>query len=307
MTQKEYFQVVYDGDALQHNEMDVRDLAPALLAISDVLDETNKITYGDKTKVQVNVKGTFKSGSFGFDLSVVQGGIDGLTSLFNSDQANAASNLLQILGFIGVPSGGLIAFLLWLRNRNIKNINKTKTIIEVEDKEKYETNPRVIALFSNVKIRTSIQKVITEPLSQEGIDSFAIKKNNQEIVIKKEEKDYFKLSEIPDELLQDQEREVFLTVTTISFIEGHKWKFSDGNVEFYATISDEDFVNKVQQNKDGFFKDDLFKVMLREKQWISDTGIKSDYEIIKVLEHRSGAKQIRLPFRDDEKKKQKHN
>ncbi len=303
MSQKEYFQVVYDGEALQHNEMDVRDLAPALLAISDVLDEANKVTYGDKTKVQVNVKGTFKSGSFGFDLAVIQGGIDGLTTLFNSSQANAASNLLQLLGFI-VPSGGLIGFLLWLRNRkikNIENVNENKTIVQVEDEEKYESNPRVIALFSNVKIRTSIQKVITEPLTKEGISSFVIRKDNEEMIVKKEEKDFFKLSEIPDELLQDQEREVFLTVTTISFTEGHKWRFSDGNVEFYATISDGDFVNKVQQNKDGFFKDDLFKVMLREKQWISDTGIKSDYEIIKVLEHRSGAKQIKLPFGDNEK------
>lgn len=303
MNQKEYFQVVYDGKALQHNEMDVRDLAPALLAISDVLDEANKITYGDKTKVQVNVKGTFKSGSFGFDLVVVQGGIDGLTSLFNSDQANAASNLLQLLGFI-IPGGGLIGFLLWLKNRkikNIENVNDAKTVIEVEDEEKFETNPRVIALFSNVRIRTSIQKVITEPLSKEGISSFAIRKDNKVTVIKEEEKDYFRLSDIPDELLQDQEREVFLTVVDISFKEGHKWKFSDGNVEFYATISDENFVNKVQQNKDGFFKDDLFKVTLREKQWISDTGIKSDYEIIKVLEHRSGAKQIKLPFESDEK------
>ncbi len=303
MSQKEYFQVVYDGEALQNNEMDVRDLAPALLAISDVLDETNKITYGDKTRVQVNVKGTFKSGSFGFDLSIVQGGIDGLTSLFNSDQANAASNLLQMLGFV-VPGGGLIGFLLWLRNRKIKNIekvNEAKTVVEVEDSEKYETSPKIIALFSNVKVRTSIQKVITEPLSKDGISSFAIKKGKEKIVIKEEEKDYFKLSDIPDELLRDEVREVILTVATISFTEGHKWKFSDGNVEFYATITDENFVNKVQQNKDGFYKDDLFRVKLHERQWISDTGLKSDYEIIEVLEHRSGSKQIKLPFGDDEK------
>lgn len=298
MNQKEFFQVVYDGEALQNHEMDVRDLAPALLAMSDLLDEANRITFGEKTKIQVNVKGTFKSGSFGFDLSVVQSGLEGFTSLFNSNQANAASNLLQILGFT-LPGGGLVGFLIWLKNRKIKkieNVNDTKTIIEVEDEEKYETNPRVIALFSNVKIRTSIQKVVTEPLSKEGISSFAIKKDNEETIIKEEEKDYFKLNEIPDELLQDQEREVFLTVVTISFTQGHKWKFSDGNVEFYASIRDEEFVNKVQQNKDGFFKDDLFKVKLREKQWISDSGIKSDYEIIQVLEHRSGAKQIKLPF-----------
>ena len=84
MADKEYFQVIYDGPALESNEMDVRDLAPALLAISDVLDEANKIVFGDKTQVQVNVKGSFKTGSFGIDFSIVQRGIEGFTSLFNS-------------------------------------------------------------------------------------------------------------------------------------------------------------------------------------------------------------------------------
>lgn len=303
MAQKEYFQVIYDGTGLKSNEMDVRDLAPALLAISDVLDESNKIIYGDRTKVQVNVKGSFKTGSFAVELSIAQLPIDQLVSLFDSDGANAASNLLQMVGFV-VPGGGLIGLLLWLKNRKIKkieNVDDAKAIIEVENEEKYETSPKVIALFSNVKVRTSIQKIVTEPLSREGIDTLTVKKGNEKTTIKKEEKDYFKLSEIPDELLKDQIREVFLKVLSISFVEGHKWKFSDGNVEFFATITDEEFVKKVQESKDGFYKDDLFKVSLREKQWIADTGIKSDYEIEKVIDHRSGAKQIKLPFEDNEK------
>lgn len=307
MAQKEYFRIVYDGSALQSNEMDIRDLAPALLAVSDVLNESNKIIYGDRTRVQVNVKGSFKTGSFGIELSVAQFSIDQLISLFDSDGANAASNLLQIVGF-AIPGGGLIGLLLWLKNRRIKkieNVDDMRTVIEVEDEEKYETSPKVIALFSNVKIRTSIQKIVTEPLSREGVDTLTIKNDRQETTIKKEEKDYFNLSEIPDELLKDQVRDVYLKVLSISFVERHKWKFSDGNVEFFATITDEDFIKKVQESKDGFYKDDLFQVRLREKQWISDTGIKSDYEIEKIIDHRSGAKQIKLPFEENEKTKKK--
>lgn len=47
-------------------------------------------------------------------------------------------------------------------------------------------------------------------------------------------------------------------------------------------------------------KDDIYKVKLREKQWISDTGIKSEYEIVEVINHRSAAKQIKLPFEKNE-------
>lgn len=305
MAQKEYFQVIYDGSALSSSEMDVRDLAPALLAISDVLDEANKVTYGDKTKVQVNVKGSFKTGSFGIDFSIVQGGIDGLTYLFNSDQASAAANLLGILGFVGIPSGGgLIWLLLKLKNRKIKKVIKegdNKTIIEVED-EKIETSPKVIALFSNVKIRTGLQKIITEPLSREGVETFSVKKNNQEVAIKKEEKDYFKLSEIPDEPLRDDVREVYLRALSVIFVEGNKWRFSDGTNEFFAIVKDEKFVKDVQENKVSFTKDDTFKVKLREKQWISDTGLKTEHEIEEIISHRSVAKQIKLPFAENKKK-----
>lgn len=298
MAQKEYFQVIYEGPALENNEMDVRDLAPALLAISDVLDEANKITYGDKTKVQINVRGSFKTGSFGIDFSLIQTGIEGFTSLFNSEKANATANLLQILGFIGAPSTfGLIGLLLKLRNRKIRKVIKegdNKTVIEVED-EKIETSPKVITLFSNVKIRIGLQKIITEPLSREGVEKFSVRKDKQ-LTIKKEEKDYFKLSDIPDEPLKDQVREVYLKALAVIFVEGNKWKFSDGTNEFFATVKDEKFVKDVQANKISFTKDDTFKVKLREKQWITDIGLKTEHEIEEVISHRSVAKQISLPF-----------
>lgn len=298
MNQKTTFQIIYDGPALHMHEMDIRDLAPALLAVSDIFEEANKILNADNTKVQVKVQGSFKTGSFGIDLSVIKVPISDILSLFNSDNANAAANLLGMIGF-SIPGGGLIGFLAWLRNRQIKKIheeNDTTTVVEVIDGEKYTTHPKIIALFSSVRVRTSIQKVIVEPLSREGIESFTVKSGSEKVTVNKENKDDFKLTEVPDELLKDQEREVFLKLMTIAFAEGYKWKFSDGNVEFFATISDDVFVAKVQQNKDGFFKDDLLKVLLREKQWIANTGIKSEYEVVKVIEHRSGAKQIRLPF-----------
>jgi len=301
MIQREHFEIIYDGPALKSNEMDVRDLSPALLAISDVLEESNRIIYGEKTKVQVNVKGTFKTGSFGIDFSVLQGPIEGFTSLFNSDQANAASNLLQILGFI-LPSGGLVGLLLWLRNRKIKKVTERDeivTTIEVEN-EKKDVHPKVVALFSNVKVRTSIQKFIADPLSREGIDSFTFKKNNQTTKIKKEEKDYFKLPSVPDEPLKDEVREVYLKALSVIFVEGNKWRFSDGTNEFYATVKDEIFVKNVQDNKISFTKDDTFRVKLREKQWITDVGLKTEHEIEEVVDQKSAAKQIKLPFEGKE-------
>ena len=65
MTEK--FHVVYDGSALDEHLMDVRDLAPAMMAISDLLIHANQEINGDKLKIELKVKANFKAGSFGIE------------------------------------------------------------------------------------------------------------------------------------------------------------------------------------------------------------------------------------------------
>ncbi|MBE6440990.1 MAG: hypothetical protein E7022_01495 [Desulfovibrio desulfuricans] len=57
--------IAYDGPALDTHEMDVRELAPALLAFSDMFEEANAVLNGDRAKISLNVKGSFKTGSLG--------------------------------------------------------------------------------------------------------------------------------------------------------------------------------------------------------------------------------------------------
>lgn len=57
------FRITYDGPALNMSEMDVRELAPALLAIGDLLTASVSVLCGDKIQPQVNVKGSFKTGA----------------------------------------------------------------------------------------------------------------------------------------------------------------------------------------------------------------------------------------------------
>ena len=82
----------------------------------------------------------------------------------------------------------------------------------------------------------------------------------------------------------------------ISFQPGGKWRFSDGNATFFADILDEEFVEKVQRNMTSFAKDDVLRVKLKRKQSILSGSIKTDYIILKVLDHRSAAITIKLPF-----------
>ncbi|MDZ4123372.1 MAG: hypothetical protein U1E02_04220, partial [Hydrogenophaga sp.] len=101
MSAKFHFSIKYDGPTLASHQMDVRELAPALIALSELLEHANKAAYPDANEVRVNVQGNFKGGSFGVDLIAVQTVAQQIVSLLNGDDATAASNLLGILGGLG--------------------------------------------------------------------------------------------------------------------------------------------------------------------------------------------------------------
>ncbi len=58
------FQLAYDGEAVRRGSMGVYDLAPALLAVGDLIRDTNEALNGRHTSVQVSVESDFKHGSF---------------------------------------------------------------------------------------------------------------------------------------------------------------------------------------------------------------------------------------------------
>ena len=55
--------MVFDGPALADGSMNVRDLAPAMMAVGSFFEAANRITNGERTSVSVNVRAT-SAGSF---------------------------------------------------------------------------------------------------------------------------------------------------------------------------------------------------------------------------------------------------
>ncbi|WP_256991488.1 hypothetical protein [Burkholderia sp. AU6039] len=58
------FNIIYDGPALAEYRMDVRDLAPALIAIADLFTSAIKELNGENAEVRLEVRGSFKAGAF---------------------------------------------------------------------------------------------------------------------------------------------------------------------------------------------------------------------------------------------------
>ena len=60
MSTSVHFSIKYDGPALVGHQMDVRELAPALIALSELLEQANKAAFPNAAEVRVNIQGNFK-------------------------------------------------------------------------------------------------------------------------------------------------------------------------------------------------------------------------------------------------------
>ncbi|BCQ40882.1 hypothetical protein ERHA54_34850 [Erwinia rhapontici] len=299
------FRIVYDGPALDTHEMDVRDLAPALLSLSDALEEAGKTIYGKERRISVKVNASFKAGSFGVDLVAQSSSITSqIIGAFSGDNASAACNIIALVGFGYYASkksyNGLIQLIKWIGPRKINRIEPTldgNTTIFIDDESEI-FDSQVIELYKNKKLRKSLENVITKPLGREGIDSFAVTIDNGKtfVEVSKEEAVFFKVDSIAESIISESITEKALQPLDISFREGRKWQFSDGGSTFEADVSDERFLKAIDEQSVTFAKGDFLLVDLKAIQYLAEKGIKTSYEIVNVKKIINPQRQIDLPF-----------
>ena len=303
-----HIRLTYDGPALKMHTMDVRMLAPSLLAFGDLCEEVTKIVFGESVNTKVEVKASFQTGSFGINLSVTSHLLEQLKTLFSGKDITAIINgeeLLKIIIGGSVVTGGpivngLINIIRWLKNRKIKNIeilaNGRRRII-VDDGESLDTEESIINLLRSREVRTNLQRVI-EPIETEGINTLSFGDDKNIITaLKKEEAQWFHVPISEDIPLSNELRVMSFSIVSLSFKEENKWRLSDGNNTMYVTIADLEFLNKVNLNMIRFAKGDILIASTRIAQWqTADGGLKTEYIIEHVIEHRLGTIQIPLPL-----------
>ncbi len=286
--------MVYDGPALADGSMNVRDLAPAMMAVGGFFEAANRVTNGGRASVSVNVCAT-SAGSFHIAFEVVQNvQAVGLLQADIGDILATANSLKGLL--IGGGPGlaiGIIYLIKWLRGRKpqVTRINEDVYRLTV-DGETYEVPMELLRLYQEASIRRNIEDMV-KPVRESGIDRFMLRESGRTVQeVTKDDLDAFDVPEYQD-LILDEVRRYAFSIVSLVFKEDNKWRLNDGQNTFSVLMKDAAFQHRVDNNEIAFAKGDVLICDLRTIQWQVEDGVRSEYEVIRVVAHRP-ARQLYL-------------
>lgn len=290
-----HFSLTYDGDAVRDGEIDVADLAPALLALAQAVKSTGKVVLGSEADVSLKIR-TMKSGSFEVLMNAVVNGDVGLfwnivKQFYASEDAQTALAVVETLfaaGAVGsVGYAGVVRFLQWRRGRALQRQRRLEggaTEVTI-DGDTLTLAPGAFEAAQDPAVRTGLEKSIAEPLDRDGIDEVRFANGSDPITVKKEDREFFRSSNATDDEFASTYEKVF-SIVTLSFRSENKWKLHDGQGTRFVTISDEEFLAKIDAGE-KFGKGDLLHCLVKEVSARTASGsFKSQYEILKVIEHK---------------------
>lgn len=286
------FVVAYKGPAVDSGSMDVRQLAPALLALGELFQETQRVLYPNDTPMSLEVRAT-EQGSFEVHLALTQSLWQQAVSLFAGDTPTAIANVLSI--------GGGVIYLLAKLTKSVRRQTVTapgQITIEFGDGTTITIPADVLRAAENMTIRQAASEIV-EPVRHDGIDSveFARLPNQVEpIRVTKNELAAFDLPNAPEDKITDAEQVEVVSLASVAFNDGNKWRLTDGERTFHAAIQDQQFIQRVAADDIRFAKHDMLRVRVRTEQWRTDSGLKTQHTVTEVLEHIPAARAVPLPF-----------
>jgi len=288
-------QVAYDGEGLRTGSMDVRDLAPALLAIGDLLQSSNRVLNGSNASLAVKVRSDFEAGSFQIYFELVQSMASQAHMFVTGDQLNSASDIARYVGLIlmGAPPGilSLLQLIKMLKGRKPR-VEKTlpggMVQLSFGDNAHADVKIEVITLLSDPQVQRAAADVM-KPLRSEGVEKFEVREGKR-VIEEFTRADLSSFAE-PEPIIQelknvDEKRVLALKVIKPSFEDNLAWLFSDGgDGRISAIMQDHEFLARVERREISFTKGDVLRVEMHSRSYLSGDGnLRTENRIAHVLE-----------------------
>lgn len=289
------FQVVYDGPDVEQGTMDVRDLAPALLSLGYIIEEANRRVNGTDRPVSVKFQAT-ERGSMAVQLAIEAGSLwHSLSELFNGQDAQAIERLLAILGIsAGSVTAGLWGFIKWMAGRRVESVvpvGSTSFVVKVEGDNNTVVVDRVTyGMAQDPRVVSEAAKVV-KPLEKEGIHMFGMRQvRGGEFgdVVDKSDLPAFAVS-MPSTDVETSTPIILQVISPDLSDSNSKWRFTDGDNKFMASIEDEGFLDAIRSRKILLGHGDAIYANLVRRQFTNSQGqLRSEYIVRGVSQYYPG-------------------
>jgi hypothetical protein len=302
MAETNSFSMRYDGPDLVDHAISINDLAPALISLGDLLNEANRILNHGAPKLSIKVK-AFQEGSFTVDILVNQTLLEQAKDLLTGKTVSSVANVCSVLGIGGIS--GIIYLIQWLRGnppkKAVQQSPSTVEIINIENNVITISND-VYTVYRSPLARKALYNIV-KPAESEGITSVEFfADDGQPVKVLANEVPFFH-PDCHDEELKETEREVYVNVENawLSGQEKRKWKFREGQdgAAWNAEMEDLEFIDKLTSGTISLSGADTLRVLLKQTQYNSGGAVKSNYIVLKVLEHIKGYLQSPMNFTTD--------
>lgn len=277
--------------------MEVQDLAPALLALADIIQIANRRFNGSHADIKVLVNADVEQRCFMIDISLVQSLLDQARTLLGTDGAKTAKEIAEWVGILGSGSIGLFQLLKFLRGSqeartplHIQNDGSGNIIIAGRGSTIIVPQP-VYALAQEPKI-VEKAKAVMRPLAKEGYETLAFLEGEEEVFeVNKQEAEAIAelsnqpLSQIPSESTSHIRGQV--RIKSAQYEGSAQWAFLWNGRAINAEMMDKaaEWVAGFQENKISAPPNSVLDVTMVETAQLDAQGLivgKPSYQVLEV-------------------------
>lgn len=274
----------YSGPAADSGQMDAYEAAGNIIAFSDFLSVLAKTAYGQQARLKTEVR-AFEKGSFAVNFALDMGGI--MATLF-SGVANP-KDLYELSKH---------SFQAWKHLQG----EDPKSVTHVDDRHiEVVNNHGQVATYRADTINivmspdavAAASRFVSKALESD-LDRVSIEADSDLIAEASSSEAKFFTHLVSGEVLTENVIRTYLSLESAVFKDGNKWKLSDGQTSFHASIDDVDFIARVESGEERFGKGDALVVEMRIVQSRTAGSFKTERSILKVHEHRTQFQQKSL-------------